>query len=139
MLPVHILAMRYALFAVIATVLNLAAQMATFAVVEGPYALFAALLTGSVVGIVAKYILDKKWIFFDTQTRLAQDGVKFAKYTLMGVLTTAIFWATEILFDTMFESPAMRYLGAVIGLTIGYVTKYHLDRRYVFGVRGAAL
>ena len=26
----------------------------------------------------------------------------------------------------------MRELGAVIGLTIGYVAKYQLDRRYVF-------
>ncbi len=26
----------------------------------------------------------------------------------------------------------MRYLGGVIGLAIGYLTKYHLDKRYVF-------
>jgi hypothetical protein len=26
----------------------------------------------------------------------------------------------------------MRYLGGVIGLTIGYLAKYHLDKRFVF-------
>jgi hypothetical protein len=26
----------------------------------------------------------------------------------------------------------MRYLGGVIGLAIGYLTKYHLDKRFVF-------
>jgi hypothetical protein len=26
----------------------------------------------------------------------------------------------------------MKYMGAVLGLAIGYVTKYQLDRRFVF-------
>jgi hypothetical protein len=26
----------------------------------------------------------------------------------------------------------MKYVGAVLGLAIGYVTKYQLDRRFVF-------
>ena len=32
----------------------------------------------------------------------------------------------------IFETKEMRYLGGVIGLAIGYLTKYHLDKRYVF-------
>ena len=50
----------------------------------------------------------------------------------MGVFTTLIFWGTEIAFDAMGDEPWLRYLGAVIGLSIGYVTKYYLDRRFVF-------
>ena len=69
-IPGHVLAVRYALFAVIAVVLNLAAQMATFATVTGEHALYAALIFGSIVGIVAKYVLDKNWIFFDDETRI---------------------------------------------------------------------
>ena len=42
----------------------------------------------------------------------------------MGLATTVIFWG--------FETKEMRYLGGIIGLAIGYLTKYHLDKRYVF-------
>jgi hypothetical protein len=30
----------------------------------------------------------------------------------------------------------MRYLGGIIGLAIGYLTKYRLDKRYVFRTEG---
>jgi len=50
----------------------------------------------------------------------------------MGVFTTIIFWGTEIAFDILFQDPNAKYLGAVIGLSIGYVIKYFLDKRYVF-------
>ena len=32
----------------------------------------------------------------------------------------------------VFETKEMRYLGGVLGLAIGYLAKYHLDKRYVF-------
>jgi len=54
-------------------------------------------------------------------------------YTLTGVVTTAIFWGFEFGFDQIFQSKDMRYLGGLIGLAIGYWTKYRLDKRYVFG------
>jgi hypothetical protein len=50
----------------------------------------------------------------------------------MGLFTTFIFWGFELGFNFLFESTPMRYLGAVIGLTIGYFVKYQLDLRYVF-------
>jgi hypothetical protein len=31
----------------------------------------------------------------------------------------------------------MRYLGALIGLAIGYWAKYHLDKRFVFRIQAA--
>ena len=36
----------------------------------------------------------------------------------------------------LFRTEAMRYVGAVIGLSIGYVAKYRLDKRFVF-INGA--
>jgi putative flippase GtrA len=53
-------------------------------------------------------------------------------YTLMGLVTTVIFWGFEFGFHHLFESKEMRYLGGVIGLAIGYFAKYLLDRRFVF-------
>ena len=61
-------------------------------------------------------------------------GVSKAKnlYTAMGLATTVIFWGFEFGFHHLFATREMRYLGGVIGLAIGYVSKYYLDKRYVF-------
>ena len=39
---------------------------------------------------------------------------------------------TVPLLEAFSDDRHMRYVGAVIGLTIGYMTKYQLDRRFVF-------
>lgn len=62
----------------------------------------------------------------------------FMLYTVMGVATTALFWGIEYGFHLAFGTDAMRYLGGVIGLTLGYIIKYQLDKRYVFVSRQAA-
>ena len=50
----------------------------------------------------------------------------------MGLVTTALFWGTETAFWLLWGTEAMRELGAVLGLSVGYVVKYNLDKRYVF-------
>ena len=50
----------------------------------------------------------------------------------MGVFTTLIFWSLEFGFTLLFQTKEMRYLGGIIGLAIGYFTKYQLDKRFVF-------
>ena len=87
---------------------------------------------GTLAGLVAKYILDKKFIFYHIPTNKKDDAKKFTLYSLMGVFTTSIFWGTEIAFDTFSQGPNSKYLGAVIGLSIGYIIKYFLDKKYVF-------
>lgn len=81
---------------------------------------------------MVKYILDKRYIFRFRARSVAHDTQTFALYTLMGLATTVIFWGFEFGFHHIFETKEMRYLGGVIGLAIGYLTKYHLDKRYVF-------
>ena len=63
---------------------------------------------------------------------MAHDGQTFALYTLMGIVTTFVFWGFEFGFDYLFQTRPMRYLGGVIGLAIGYYVKYQLDKRFVF-------
>lgn len=130
------LVLRYAAFAVAATIANLAAQRLALGLLEGaapPGAAFvAALGLGTGVGLVVKYVLDKRWIFGDRSRGLAAHGRRFGLYTLMGVATTTIFWGTETAFWLIWGTDAAREAGAVIGLAIGYVTKYRLDRAYVF-------
>lgn len=134
-LPVLIL--RYALFAVIATVANLGTQRLVMRLGEQMPAhmtlvFMAAVFLGTLVGLVIKYVLDKRWIFFDTGTGLKQHGTKFGLYTAMGLVTTTIFWGAESLFWFVWHTEVMRELGAVLGLAVGYVIKYWLDRRFVF-------
>jgi putative flippase GtrA len=134
------LVVLYAGFAVLATLANLAAQRLVLAaaggVTGGSYT--AALAAGTLVGLVVKYTLDKRWIFQDATTGMAARGRQFALYTLMGVATTALFWVTQTGFWLAWGTELARETGAVLGLSVGYVTKYMLDRRYVFRAAGMA-
>lgn len=132
------LILRYAAFAVIAVVANLGAQRVVLALMDGTGGFALALFVGTGVGLVVKYVLDKRWIFQDHSTGVAAHGKRFSRYTLTGVVTTAIFWGTETAFWWAFEADIMREVGAVIGLSIGYVTKYRLDRRFVFAGNGSS-
>ncbi len=123
------LVLRYAFFAAIATVVNLAAQRGALAAWPE---LFPAMVVGTGAGLVVKYLLDKRWIFFDAAEGLAQHGRKFFLYSAMGVVTTLIFWGFETAAWAVWHSDAARETGAVLGLAIGYLVKFRLDRRFVF-------
>ncbi|MBV6635011.1 MAG: GtrA family protein [Mameliella sp.] len=126
------LLLRYAGFAVLATLANLATQRLVLLAGDGGTAFALAVGAGTLVGLVVKYLLDKRWIFYDDATGLRAHGRKFTLYTVMGIVTTAVFWGTETAFWIFWKTDVMRELGAVLGLTIGYVIKYNLDRRFVF-------
>ena len=128
------LALRYAGFAVLATLANLGAQRLVLAgeVAVTPGRLVLAMAVGTAVGLILKYILDKRWIFYDQTTGARAQGAQFALYTAMGLVTTAIFWITETAFWLIWATDTAREVGAVLGLSVGYITKYLLDRRYVF-------
>ena len=131
------IAIRYAAFAVIATLLNLLFQFLSLLIYTGMASLYVAMAAGTLAGLIAKYILDKKFIFYHKTESKKQDVSKFFFYSLTGVFTTFIFWGTEILFDAMFETEIAKYIGAVIGLAIGYVIKYYLDKTFVFREKSA--
>lgn len=128
----HALILRYAAFAVAATVANLATQRAVLQIGDSGAYFAAAVAAGTTVGLVIKYVLDKHWIFYDDETGVTNHSRKFSLYTVAGIITTAIFWGTETMFWLIWQTDAMRELGAVIGLGVGYVIKYNLDRRFVF-------
>ncbi|MEM0945046.1 MAG: GtrA family protein [Pseudomonadota bacterium] len=136
------LTLLYGGFAVIATLANLGAQWAVHQVVPpepggAGLAYWTALAFGTGVGLVVKYVLDKRWIFQDRSAGVAAHSKRFSLYTLMGVATTVIFWGTQTAFFTIWGTETMLYLGGALGLAVGYVVKYNLDRRFVFSA-GAA-
>jgi putative flippase GtrA len=123
---------RYSLFAALATFLNLVSQEISLQLYQGLYALYVAIILGTAVGLISKYILDKLFIFNVQADSLSDDLTRFLAYSLTGVVTTLIFWGFELAFDFLFGTRLARYTGAILGLTIGYVLKYQLDKRYVF-------
>ena len=131
-MSLSVLVMRYACFAVIATIANLAVQRLVLTGGNSTVMFMSAVAAGTIVGLVIKYVLDKRWIFMDTATGAAAHGKKFGLYTVMGIVTTVIFWGTETAFWFVWQTDLMRETGAVIGLAVGYVVKYNLDRRFVF-------
>ena len=126
------LVLKYSLFALIATIINLFTQFISLAIYSQDFSLYIAMFFGTITGLIAKYILDKKYIFYYVVKDKKEDSQKFILYSIMGVFTTLIFWGFEIGFDYIFDSEIAKYIGAIIGLSIGYITKYFLDKKFVF-------
>ncbi|WP_291319985.1 GtrA family protein [Desulfonatronospira sp.] len=125
-------AFLYAVFALTAILVNLGTQMLSFSLYQGALDLYLALACGTFTGLLTKYLLDKRYIFRYIARDLYDDTRKFFLYSCMGLFTTLIFWGTEIGFHHLFEFPQAKYVGGALGLTIGYILKYRLDKKWVF-------
>lgn len=130
------LVLSYAGFAVLATLANLATQRVVLSAF--PAGLLVALAAGTLVGLVVKYALDKTWIFGGAGHASAGQTGTFGLYAATGIVTTLIFWGTETAAWLIWHSHLAREAGAVVGLGIGYIVKYRLDRRFVFTGAGGA-
>lgn len=131
-MTLRVLVLRYAAFAVIASLANLGVQRLVLTQGTDGKTFALAVGAGTFVGLFIKYLLDKRWIFYDLDSGAKAHSQKFSLYTAMGLITTAIFWGTETVFWLVWQTDIMRELGAILGLSIGYVVKYKLDRRFVF-------
>ncbi len=126
------LAVYYTVFGLIASAANITAQDIFIHIYHGAYDILASVIVGTGVGLVVKYILDKRYIFRFRARSIAHDTRTFVLYTLVGVATTLEFWTMEFGFQYIFRTKEMRYVGAAIGLAIGYLIKYQLDKRFTF-------
>jgi putative flippase GtrA len=123
--------LKYILFCIVAAFVNLATQRISLKIIFVDH-YFVALLIGTLSGLFTKFFLDKNYIFNDFDHSLKNNSKKFTLYSFNGICTTFIFWGTESLFYFVFATDFARELGAVIGLSIGYVLKYRLDKKIVF-------
>ena len=126
------IAVLYTLFAVLSTAINIGSQMLSIWIYEGPLSVEISILVGTAMGLPLRYFLEKRYIFNFTSKNLVHDGKLFVFYSAMGVITTIIFWGTEYAFHLVYDTDLMRYLGGIIGLSIGFYVKYQLDKKYVF-------
>lgn len=122
----------YAVFAAISIGANLGSQSLAFHLYQGPQAVPLSVCVGTGVGLVVKYLLDKSWIFRYEHRSVVHGMRTFALYVAMGVGTTLVFWTVEFAANAIFQHEVGRLAGGALGLVIGYVTKYHLDKRFVF-------
>ena len=126
------MALKYAFFAMIAMAVNVGCQWASLALYIGLYSLYVAIFLGTLAGLMVKYALDKRYIFYYQVRNSVDNFGKFVLYSVMGVITTLIFWGFELSFNALFPGRQAKFVGASIGLTIGYLIKYRLDKRFVF-------
>jgi putative flippase GtrA len=126
------IAVLYSLFAGLSTVVNIGSQMLSMLIYSGAYAVEISIFIGTLAGLPLRYFLEKRYIFSFESKDIKHDGQLFILYSFMGVFTTAIFWGTEYAFHLIFTTDVMRYIGGVLGLSIGYYIKYQLDKRFVF-------
>jgi len=126
------IAIKYIFFSAISTIFNLFFQYISFLIYMDSFSLYIAMFVGTLAGLISKYFLDKKYIFYHTTNNKSENAKTFMLYALMGLFTTIVFWGIEIGFDTIFEHEYAKYIGATIGLSIGYIIKYFLDKKYVF-------
>lgn len=122
----------YGLFAAISIAANLGAQKLFLLIYGGKMAVAASVLIGTAVGLVTKFALDKTWIFKYQHRDLSHGFRNFMLYSVMGVVTTAVFWGFEFGAEFIFGTETARFTGGAMGLSIGYIVKYWLDKRFVF-------
>jgi putative flippase GtrA len=124
------------MIAIVSIIINLCFQILSVAKYKGIFYIEVSILVGTAAGMPLRYWLEKIYIFSFRARNLLHDGRLFFFYTLMAVFTTFIFWGVEYLFHYLFQSDPMRYLGGLLGLTLGFFIKYQLDKRYVFVSKG---
>ncbi|MEL7111153.1 MAG: GtrA family protein [Pseudomonadota bacterium] len=124
--------LKYALAAVAATIANIGAQWLIVSLLGNTaYVVYASVLIGTAVGLVAKFLMDKFLIFRDPAAG-RQAVTQVSLYLATGIFTTIVFWAIELAFHYVYQTDLMRYVGGVLGLAVGYTLKYMLDSRFVF-------
>lgn len=122
----------YTAFALLAGSCNLGTQWLVTAAWPGSGVVLVSMVCGTGAGFLCKYVLDRRYIFRFVPGSAMREAVTVAKYGSTGIFTTALFWATELGFHFAFEAQQARFIGAGVGLALGYAIKYQLDKRHVF-------
>ncbi len=91
-------------------------------------------LIGSIVAVlityIVKFFLDKFIVFEKKAIELKETTEELFKYFIFSVLTTIENIGIQFLLTNFLKTPLE--ISLVIALSIGYFTKFLLDRNYVF-------
>lgn len=131
LLASHVIFVRYVLFAFVSGMANLASQEIVLRLIPA-VPLMISVLSGTGVGFLVKYILEKRWIFLDPYENHVAEIRKIIVYGLFGVGTTLLFWGIELGAWHLWGTVEAKYIGAAVGLSLGNWIKYVLDKHWVF-------
>jgi len=91
-------------------------------------------LIGSIVAVgityIIKFFLDKYIVFKKTGTKLKETSLEFIKYFGFAILTTIENIGIQFLLTNYLNAPLE--LSFIIALSIGYLTKFFIDKKFVF-------
>jgi len=91
-------------------------------------------LIGSIaaVGItyIIKFFLDKYIVFKKSNLKLKETSQEFLKYFGFAILTTIENVGIQFLLTNFFYTQLE--VSFIVALSIGYITKFFLDKKYVF-------
>ena len=84
------------------------------------------------VGItyIVKFFLDKYYVFKKSSLKAKETSQEFLKYLGFAILTTIENIGIQFLLTNFAHTPIE--ISVIIALSIGYLTKFFLDRKYVF-------
>ena len=93
-------------------------------------------LVGSILAVgityIIKFFLDKYLVFKKKGEELKETSIEFMKYFGFAILTTIENIGIQFLLSNFMNTPLE--ISLAVALTIGYLTKFFLDRKYVFNV-----
>jgi len=91
-------------------------------------------LVGSMVAVgvtyIVKFILDKFLVFKRTSMEIKEASEEFFKYFVFAIITTIENIGIQFLLTNFVGTPLE--ISMIVALTLGYLTKFVLDRKYVF-------
>jgi putative flippase GtrA len=91
-------------------------------------------LIGSIVAVgityFIKFFLDKYLVFKKTSLKIKETSQEFFKYFGFAILTTIENIGIQFVLTNFFN--VFLEVSFIIALSIGYITKFFLDRKYVF-------
>lgn len=94
-------------------------------------------LIGSIVAVgityIVKFILDKFVVFKRTTFQLKETSEEFFRYFFFAIITTIENIGIQFLMTNVLHTPLE--ISMVVALSIGYITKFLLDRKYVFIIK----
>ncbi|MFX1391185.1 MAG: GtrA family protein [Promethearchaeota archaeon] len=94
-------------------------------------------LIGSIVAVgityIIKFFLDKYIVFKRRATEIKETSIEFLKYLGFAIITTIENIGIQFLLTNFLSTPLE--ISFIIALAVGYLTKFFLDKRYVFNIK----
>jgi putative flippase GtrA len=96
------------------------------------YIKYFSKLAGIAAGFVVKYALDKIYVFDDISQNVAEEVKKVGIYGLFSVFTTVLLFLISEVIERNVNWKHKTHIAWLIGLIVGYVIKFFLDKTFVF-------